>query len=135
MREVSPAEIARQIEREGARHGLFPLIQDGACYVAQRTRVEATAGPVATITPELEAICNVTMAAPLGNVWKGRVQRHEFDHAKVYREAAERRRAARAAEVEGRHAERARELKKMARRFGAQDTMAAAVQALRLMKR
>lgn len=120
MRTVSPAEVERQIRREGARYGLFPLMQGDRCFVAQK-QLQVTDGPdavVGQLVEELVPICGVNMNAPLQNVWKSRKQRHEFDVAKVYREARVRREEARRRAAEDRSEQRARELERLARRFG-----------------
>lgn len=133
MREVSPAEVERQILREGARHGLLPVMSEdrSSCLVGQRERFLVD-GPVAsTIVEKVTPICNVSMQAPLSNVWKSRVQRHEWSRAKVYRDAMARRMAAERAAVEERYRDRVRELKRLERIWGKGDMREAAALALR----
>ena len=118
MREVSPAEVYRQIESEGARHGLFPVMQGDRCFVAQRQEFAHVGAVVASMVTEPSIICGVDMAHPLGNVWKSRKTRAEFDSAKVYRAAAARRKAAQKREMDERYADRIREMKALERFYG-----------------
>lgn len=133
MRDVSPAEVFRQIEREGAHHGLLPVYSEdrSSCLVGQRERFLVDGPVTSTIVEQVNGICNVNMNAPLSNVWKSRVQRHEWSRTKVYREAAARRRAAEEAVLEQRHRDRVRELARLERIFGRGDMMSAAAAALR----
>lgn len=130
MREVSPAETERQIRREGARHGLFPVHDAGRCYVGQRERHLVNCGEVDAVVERVVPICSVTMDKPLGNVWKSRVQRYEYEHAKVYRAANARREAAARAVAEDRYRQRVRELKRLERIWGKQEIVIAAAEAL-----
>ena len=75
-------------------------------------------------------ICSVSMEKPLGNVWKGRVQRYEYSHTKVYREANARREAAAKAVAEDRFRQRVLELKRLERQWGKQEIVIAAADAL-----
>jgi len=131
MREVSPAEVERQIQREGARHGLFPVMSEdrSCCHVGQRERFLVDGPVTSTIVEKITPICSVTMNAPLSNVWKSRVQRHEWSRTKVYREAAARRKAAEEAVLEQNHRDRVRELARLQRIFGRGDMMDAAAAA------
>ena len=118
MREVSPAEVYRQIESEGARHGLFPVMHGDKCFVAQRQEFAHVGAVVACMVTEPSIICGVDMAHPLSNVWKSRKTRAEFDSAKVYRAAAARRKAAQKREMDERYADRIREMKALERFYG-----------------
>jgi hypothetical protein len=118
MREVSPAEVYCQIESEGARHGLFPVMQGDRCFVAQHQEFAHVGAVVACMVTEPSIICSVDMAHPLGNIWKSRKTRDEFDAAKVYRAAAKRRKAAQRAELDQRYADRIREMKALERFYG-----------------
>jgi hypothetical protein len=82
-----------------------------------------------TIVDKITPVCSVTMNAPLSNVWKSRVQRHEWSRTKVYREAAARRKAAEEAVIEQNHRDRVRELARLQRIFGRGDMMDAAAAA------
>lgn len=128
MREVSPTEVERQIQREGARHGLYPVMSEdrSSCHVGQRERFLVDGPVTSTIVEKITPICSVTMQAPLSNVWKSRVQRHEWSRTKVYREAAARRKAAEEAVIEQNHRDRVRELARLQRIFGRGDMMDAA---------
>ena len=129
MRDVSPAEVYRQIKREGARHGLFPVLQNGRCYVAQSAKSMVGGEVVGAMVSAPSVICGVDMAHPLSNVWKSRKARHEFDAVGVYRRAAAARRAAQRAEMEQRYADRVREMKALERFYGVgeiQEAMASA---------
>lgn len=133
MREVSPAEVERQILREGARHGLYPVMSDDRsnCLVGQRERFLVDGPVTSTIVEKITPICNVSMQAPLSNVWKSRVQRFEWSRAKVYRATMARRMAAERAVVEERYRDRVRELKRLERIWGKGDMREAAALALR----
>lgn len=128
MFDVSPAEIQRQIAREGRRHGLYPVIQNGRCFVAQKERSYLD-GVVTTVVEENSVICSVTMQHPLSNVWKSRKQREDFDTARVYREAAFRRREAQRVAMEENFRERVREAKRLERIYGTDEVKAAFHQA------
>ncbi len=130
MRDVSPAEVERQIRREGARFGLFPLFQNGKCFVAQKQLQVTAGGVVGQLVEELVAICSVNMDAPLGNVHKSRKQRFEFDMPRIYKEARLRREAAAKKAADDRADDRARELVKLGRRFGTRDVALAQMRAL-----
>lgn len=129
MREVSPAEVYRQIKREGARHGLFPVIRDGKCFVAQRERFADAGGTVGAMVTEPSIICGVTMAAPLSNVWKSRKTRHEFNSAEVYRAANAARKAAKRAEMEENFRRRTEEMKSLQKFYGTEEIMRALAEA------
>jgi hypothetical protein len=128
MREVSPAEVERQIQREGARHGLFPVMSEdrSCCHVGQRERFLVDGPVTSTVVEKITPICSVSMQAPLSNVWKSRVQRHEWNRTQVYRAAAARRKAAEEAVIEQNHRDRVRELARLQRIFGRGDMMDAA---------
>jgi hypothetical protein len=125
MFDVSPAEIKRQIEREGRRHGLYPVIQNGRCFVGQKERSYNHGALLTTVAEEVTVICSVTMQHPLSNVWKSRKQREDFNNAAVYREAASRRRAAELVAMNERYQDRIRELKRLERIYGSDEISAA----------
>jgi hypothetical protein len=119
VREVSLAEVADQIRQEGAAYGLVPVIQGAKCFVAQtQMQVSDDGGVIGQIYEETVPICSVSMDAPLGNVWKSRKERYEFDLAAVYIEARLRREAAQRRAADERADERRRELERLGRRFG-----------------
>jgi len=130
MRVVSLAEVERQIRREGARHGLYPLRQGDKVFVAQKALSRCEGRVVGGVIEELEPICSVNMAAPLGNVWRSKKRRHEYDMARLYTEARLRREAAKRREVEAAFSDRAAELRRLERRFGKQDAAEAMMLAL-----
>lgn len=125
MHDVSPAEAFRQIQREGARHGLYPVIQNGRCFVAQKERSVVDGPLFSSIVDEDSVICSVTMQHPLSNVWKSRKQREEFNSAEVYRDAARRRKLAEKVAMDERYRDRVRELKRVERVMGADEMKAA----------
>lgn len=85
-RVVSPAEVARQIRREGARHRLTPKMAYGQMTVAEETR-ERLAGPVLHVAVRTQvSIRNVSMDKPLGLVWRSKKQRHQWNVLKLVRE-------------------------------------------------
>ncbi len=85
-RVVSPAEVARQIRREGARHRLTPKMAYGQMTVAEETR-ERLAGPVVHVAVRTQvSIRNVSMDKPLGLVWRSKKKRHEWNVLKLVRE-------------------------------------------------
>lgn len=133
MRDVSPAEVERQILREGARHGLHPVMSDdrSCCYVGQRERFLVDGTTVGAVVERITPICNVTMQAPLSNVWKSRVGRFEWSRTQVYRAAQARRKAAEEAVLADRHRERVKELARLQRIYGRGDMMEAAAIAFR----
>jgi len=87
MRVVSPAEIARQVQREGRRYGLRPCMRDGKCYVAQRELMVSTGAVVNVLVEAWEPFRSVDMAHPLSNIWRSRKMRHQHDLAKVMAKA------------------------------------------------
>lgn len=83
---VSPAEVARQIRREGARHRLTPKMAYGQMTVAEETR-ERVSGPVLHVAVRTHvSIRNVSMDKPLGLVWRSKKQRHQWNVLKLVRE-------------------------------------------------
>lgn len=127
--DVSPAEVKRQIAREGKRHGLFPLMENGRCFVAQKERFVVD-GPLFSMAGEdLVSICSVNANAPLSNVWKSRKAREDFDNVRVYQEANLRRKMAERVALEERHRERVKELKRVERLYGVEEVKAAFAEA------
>lgn len=124
MQSVSPAETARQIKREGKRHGLYPVIRGDKCFVAQKERVVVDGPLFSTISTDDSVISSVTMQHPLSNVWKSRKQREEFNSAEVYRAAARRRKLAEKRGMDERYGDRIRELKRIERNIGADEMKA-----------
>lgn len=85
-RVVSPAEVARQIRREGARHRLTPKMAYGQMTVAEETR-ERIVGPVLHVAVRTQvSIRNVSMDKPLGLIWRSKKQRHQWNVLKLVRE-------------------------------------------------
>lgn len=85
-RVVSPAEVARQIRREGARHRLTPRMAYGQMTVAEETRERIT-GPIAHVAVRTQvSIRNVSMDKPLGLIWRSKKQRHQWNVLKLVRE-------------------------------------------------
>lgn len=83
LREVSPAEIHRQVLREGARHGLRPVMKNGKCHVAQRELVMESGPTVSAAVERWEPFRDVDVDHPLGNIWRSRKQRHQHDMTKL----------------------------------------------------
>jgi|GEM_PF-5643969 len=137
MRDVSPAEVERQILREGARHGLYPVMNEdrSACLVGQRERFLVDGSVASAVAEKITPICNVSMQAPLSNVWKSRITRLEWSRTRVYREALARRKAAEQAVIEQNHRDRVRELQRLQRIYGRGDMMEAAALAFRARQR
>lgn len=86
LRDVSPREAARQIDREGARHGLRAVIKNGACHVAQRETFLDETGVVAVVRERWEPFLDVDVDHPLSNVWRQRKQRHQHNMAPLLME-------------------------------------------------
>jgi hypothetical protein len=127
--DVSPAEVARQIAREGKRHGLFPLMENGRCFVAQKERFVFDGPLFSMVSEELTSICSVNANAPLSNVWKSRKAREDFDSVQVYQQANLRRKMAERVALEERHRERVKELKRVERLYGVDEVKAAFAEA------
>lgn len=120
-RVVSPAEIKRQIEREGGRHGLRPVFHLGQCMVAQRELV-LESGPVCGVVRETwDAFRSVDMDHPLSNIWRSRKQRHQHNIAKLAMDADKRRKEVEDAALAERRHFRGIELHKAARQVGVHD--------------
>ena len=134
MRVVSLAEVERQIRQCGARHGLFPLVQDGKCFVAEKSLSLNEGKVVGSVLEELNPICSVNMNAPLGNVWRSRKRRHEYNVARWYTEHRKAREAREKARVDALFNDRKAELHRLQRRFGRQDMGEALLLAMRGLK-
>lgn len=131
MRQVSVHETARQITREGARLGLVPLVENGVCYVAEKTRELQRCGPFDVVVDGAEKLCNITMQHPITNIYKSRKQRGEHDMVKWYRSHRLARDAKAAKEAEERSKDRMRELVRIQRQVGKQDMGEAFIESLR----
>ncbi len=94
MRTISRAALQRQIQREGPRLHLFPLLEDGRVFVAQKAPVFSGGAGIGCIRKELVAVCSIDPAHPLRNVARMRRRRWEHDRMRMYRASAARRRAA-----------------------------------------
>lgn len=120
-RVVSPAEVKRQIERDGARHGLRPVFKYGRTMVAQCEHVLATGAIVHAVREEWDGFRDVDMDHPLSNIWRSRKQRHQYNLAKLAMEADARRKQAEDAALEDRQQQRAKELLRAAKQVGFED--------------
>ncbi len=120
-RVVSPAEVARQIRREGARHRLTPRMAYGQMTVAEETR-ERIAGPVVHVAVRTEvSIRNVTMDKPLGLVWRSKKQRHQWNVLKLVRERRARLQEQARARYEDDRRARSNELRRVASSVGREE--------------
>ncbi len=129
MREVSPAGVQRQVLREGARYGLRPVMRDGKCHVAQRELVVCPGAVVSVLRSVWEPFRDVDMAHPLSNIWRSRKMRHQYDLAKVMREAKARAKDRDDAAIEAKRVDRVKDLAAVVRQTG-MDTFWEAVGAL-----
>lgn len=120
-RVVSPAEIFRQIEREGSRWGLKPVYHLGRCMVAQRELIIEQGSVVAVARETWDAFRDVDQDHPLSNIWRSRKQRHQHNLAKLAMEADQRRKEVEDAAFADRRAYRARELTRAAKQVGFAD--------------
>jgi uncharacterized small protein (DUF1192 family) len=80
---ASVSAIVRQIEREGLRWGLFPLVRDGKVFVAERIPV-AYCEPghgLGYVDHKLRAICSIDEENTFANVLRNRIERCEADLA------------------------------------------------------
>lgn len=90
----SLSTIFRQIEREGARWGLVPVMRGDRVGIAQQVpEIEGAAGSLVVPRMGLQVITSLGEDAPMdafSAILRSRVKRHERDFAKV---CAEQRRA------------------------------------------
>lgn len=117
-REVSPAEIARQVARDGARHGLRPVFRRGKCHVAQRELVVCEGAVVNVLREQWEPFRDVDMDHPLSNIWRSRKMRTQHNLAKTWMAAHKRKEEADAAALADRRAQRAKEIAHVVKQTG-----------------
>lgn len=93
----SLSTIFRQIEREGARWGLVPVMRGDRVGIAQRVpEIEGAAGSLVVPRMGLHVITSLGEDAPMdafSAILRSRVKRHERDFAKVCAEQRNARRA------------------------------------------
>jgi hypothetical protein len=85
---ASLAAIFRQVEREGARWGLVPIMRDGKVAVAEMVSEIATrpAGSVVAPSRAPRVICSLDENSPMdafSMILRNRIQRHNHDFAKL----------------------------------------------------
>lgn len=120
-RVVSPAEVARQIRREGARHRLTPRMAYGQMTVAEETR-ERIAGPIVHVAVrEYVSIRNVSMDKPLGLIWRSKKQRHQWNVLKLVRERRNRIQEQARAQYEDNRRTRSNEIRRVAASVGQEE--------------
>jgi hypothetical protein len=117
-REVSPAEIARQVQRDGARHGLRPVFRRGVCHVAQRELMLAEGKGANVLVEQWEPFRDVDMDHPLSNIWRSRKMRNQHNLSKSWMAAHKRKEEKDAADLADRRAQRAKELTHVVRQTG-----------------
>lgn len=77
---LSVESIRRQVEREGKRWGLVPVVRDGKVFVAEMSAVvDAPHRGVGSVDYEPRLICSVDEDHPFAAVLMARVQRSEWD--------------------------------------------------------
>lgn len=121
LRDVSPAEVARQVNREGERHGLRAVIVRGACHVAQRESFVDETGPVAVVRERWEPFMDVDVDHPLSNIWRQRKQRHQHRLAPLLMERHRLEQEARDAELADARMQRGKELRRVVRQTGMEE--------------
>lgn len=118
LRDVSPAEVARQVRRDGARHGLRPVIRHGACHVAQREAFVTEGFPVAVAGERWEPFMDVDVDHPLSNIWRQRKQRHQHRMTPLLMERHAREQELRDIELADLRRQRRKELDHVVRQTG-----------------
>lgn len=121
LREVSPAEVHRQVLREGARHGLRPVMRNGKCHVAQREMVREEGPIVSVATERWEPFRDVDVDHPLGNIWRSQKQRHQHNMTKLLMQRHADDEARRQAAYEDNRRQRRKELETVVRSVGLPD--------------
>ena len=120
MRVVSPAEIARQVQREGRRYGLRPCMRGDKCHVAQRELMVCAGAVVNVLVEAWEPFRDVDMAHPLSNIWRSRKMRHQHNLAKVMAKARAKSKERDDAALADRQAQRTKELRHVVAQTGMQ---------------
>lgn len=128
MRTIGTTALIEQIKREGGRMGLVPLVRDGRVFVAQETRTMGGGAGVGWFKSELTPVASIDMDHPLASVGKMRRRRHEWNRMRAYREAEQRRQAARRAVVEDKHSVYRNDLARARRQLGNDDFLRALVE-------
>lgn len=120
----SLATIFRQVEREGARWGLVPVMRNGKVGVAQRVPSIPRHKPTSTVTlgETLEVICSLDENSPMdafAAILRHRLGRQHADFMKMVRRRQERLKAAERRENEQRYEDLRRQLDQRINREGA----------------
>jgi hypothetical protein len=97
---LSPDTIKRQVDREGARWGLFGVIRDGECFAAANGTVSSSRGGVGRVHKDPILICVVDEQHPFSLVLAHRVKRGERDAMRRFKESEARRKKAMADQYE-----------------------------------
>lgn len=97
---LSLETIKRQVDREGARWGVFGVIREGKCFAAANGKTSESHGRVAMLADDPVLICQVDEAHPFSLYLAHREKRGERDVMKRFRDAAERRKRAMADQYE-----------------------------------
>lgn len=120
----SLATIFRQVEREGARWGLVPIMRGNKVAVAQKVAAIPRHKPTATVTPgeTYEVICSLDESSPMdafAAILRHRLGRQHADFMKMVKKRLDRLKAIERREVEQRYEDMRRELDKRINREGA----------------
>lgn len=120
----SLATIFRQVEREGARWGLVPVMRGNRVGIAQKVSTIARHKEGATVTPgeQLEVFCSLGEDSPMdafAAILRHRLGRQHADFMKMVRKRLERLKAAERRENEQRYEDLRRQLDQRINREGA----------------
>ncbi len=83
--------IFRQIEREGARFGLFPVMRDGKVSVCERVReidIKRGSDRLTHVVEAPRVVCSLDETSPMdawASILKRRLSRHQHDYMKMVR--------------------------------------------------
>lgn len=91
---LSLETIKRQVDREGARWGIFGVIRDGKCFAASNGKTSESHGGIGLVTDDPILICEVTESTPFSLVLAHRVKRGEWDVMRRFKEGEIRKRKA-----------------------------------------
>ena len=130
-RQVSQAEMFRQIKREGAKWKLFPKMHLGDCMVAEVEAQVVDHPLLCVLTKRLKPFRSVSMDSPLCLVWRSRKRRHQWRLARLAIEADDRRAEMAKKAHEDRQAYRRKNLERAQRQAGTQLFTEAAIEVMR----
>ena len=113
---ASLSTIFRQVEREGARWGLFPVLRDGCVKVCERVaELDEQPGHPAILTHTMRPVLSLNEHSPMdafSGLLRHRLQRHQYDLAAMAKKRQERDRAALEADIALRKGDIARQHKR-----------------------